>query len=1488
MVISPKWSELNPGDTVDVVVKSVALNIPGNHNLVRTMDHSGRWLLVQGSMGVEADHYVCLGLVIGEIGKKVVVFQNDATFIRPMPPPNADSFGKLVELCCGLGAWSSISGDADLRTIAGVDHNAKWGPLFTELHPGAHFLTGDIADRKVLCDLHDLGAAGAVTAAGISCQPHSRAGDRRGMQDDRAVSLPRAILAGWLLQSPVIILECVQEIAQDKEAMSMLQQACQEGGYHMRQKVLRLQDLWCARRDRWFCVLSALPIGPIQVDDLPSTNMFSTVGTVMPYIRDWPRQDLGQITLGLYELCKFYDFASGGIDNLYIKMDAQMPTSLHSIGNQMYPCACGCRAALSLERMSTHGLFGVLVPMDECFVHENMQRRACRYPHPCELFMLNGGLPSTQFRDNMRLALAGVGQCVSPLQGLWTLAQIRKQCCEFLNLPLIDHVKILETYITKLRGERDALWPPLEIPNAPMLSQHSVAVIWTGDQSRLQVEVDPRDVVANLVSAEATIRAVEPTQIQVTDATGCSMDLQCALGLCTELYLCIPSAQPEVRDAKTSLPCLECPCHEWASGSGLSPTVPFEIELPSSPDTDASTDSGIRCLTSMTQTQLINVVCPKFQPGDRVDIFTDKTITSCERVMVLDNQKEAWGDDEIRRCLARITRDAPVDQQVVMWDPLLMTSCALKNNDCAAHFEVYVSALAVNATVVSAVLCDKHWYPIMWRCDASSALMFTCHSGPEHPVLAHIHGCFCAAKGFPFQPYKQIKPQFEVVSHCGAMVVSFLEHLVWGTPLPGTAQEIALYHSHLRLSFSKALDARCLRPWIWGLGDTSWKGQLESLLREHGVEPKDAPTRAALVIEKLGESTVSKSMTSSQPWRDLKWHANSCLPPFQLIRPGELQAAISRRVASGEDVGRKSQKKIKAKGGGKGKQVSAALDAHGLRVDNGIFQSGNDTPLSQIDLAQLSPQSSGIILVNTADAMPYLKGGKQVSVGAVGMILIDSLPSQVHTPLIPEQVKFPVTCLANAEPLLVEGVMFQLGAIPVRRSTPAVQCTLVALDSCVIRALVFRDMIDMPWEQFREHPMRLILSLIPVLRPCDDPNCQGDCESWHHAEKCALDDPLMEIWHRQWLTHAFTSVPPDRADCFSVHMRLPSCLQIQVQHYSGTNGVFLEPRQVDGKTPSETFQVIWMPKSSFEELRHLKQTTAGVIGIARLGMKMGLRCLSEVAQVVHAEVRPGSSYLPAGRKMHFLMGPFPYGTLKDSIAKALSAMPWSARPLQPVASAKDMRGVMWKIQAISCPPATVVISDCGELVISKLDDPVPFVPQKPAVVATTQTLQLCSQAKGSSQIDPLQVHDPWANHTARRAQGSQAAVPCPIDALEQKLVDAVLSKLPKESMEVDSKDEGMEARVHLLERKVTELHEGQCHLQMSTAENAKQQTLQIQQLQQQGQRLETVVADNVSQISSFQSQFQRQLEQQQTTLDGLFQQQLDRIEDLFSKRPRKE
>ena len=252
----------------------------------------------------------------------------------------------------------------------------------------------------------------------------------------------------------------------------------------------------------------------------------------------------------------------------------------------------------------------------------------------------------------------------------------------------------------------------------------------------------------------------------------------------------------------------------------------------------------------------------------------------------------------------------------------------------------------------------------------------------------------------------------------------------------------------------------------------------------------------------------------------------------------------------------------KGKGKGKSKGHSfAALDPQGLRVDTGIF-CGADASVAQMEVSQIGPGASGIVLMTLATAGPYLRSGKQITTGALGLILIDCTPEQVQTSLIAEPVKFPATCLANEEPLLIEGVLFQLGAIPIRRTPPTAQCQLITMDSCVVRILVFRDMIEGGWDVFCEHPMQFVFRKIPLLRPCSDPACDSHCESWHPAEKCNLPDPIMELWNKQYFSHAFTTVSPDKADCFSVHIRLPSCLQTQIQHYSGNGGVFLEPETI--------------------------------------------------------------------------------------------------------------------------------------------------------------------------------------------------------------------------------------------------------------------------------------------------------------------------------------
>ena len=186
--------------------------------------------------------------------------------------------------------------------------------------------------------------------------------------------------------------------------------------------------------------------------------------------------------------------------------------------------------------------------------------------------------------------------------------------------------------------------------------------------------------------------------------------------------------------------------------------------------------------------------------------------------------------------------------------------------------------------------------------------------------------------------------------------------------------------------------------------------------------------------------------------------------------------------------------------------------------------------------------------------------------------------------------------------------------------------------------------------------------------------------------------------------------------------------------------------------------------------------------------------------------------------------------------------------------------------------------------ISRLDEQAPVPQVRPAVVASNKTLQLCTNVVPQAKVDTLQLHDPWEDaHKKRSAGGPAPGLPDPVVALEQKVVESVLAKLPKANMEVDSaaNEDAMIARVDLLERKVNELHDGQCRIQAVVTEQGKQHGHQIQ-------RLETAVTDNVAKLGSFQNQVQKQLEQQQSQLDGLFKQQMEKLEDLLAKKARRE
>lgn len=639
-----------------------------------------------------------------------------------------------------------------------------------------------------------------------------------------------------------------------------------------------------------------------------------------------------------------------------------------------------------------------------------------------------------------------------------------------------------------------------------------------------------------------------------------------------------------------------------------------------------------------------------------------------------------------------------------------------------------------------------------------------------------------------------------------------------------------------------------------------------------------------MLQDKLGTSALAKAMQSPAPWRELKWLANSQTPAIQIVKPAELQQAIDRRVQQGGVIGSRAQKKQqKGKSGGKGQPRSQCVDPSFLRLEKGVFECGDNVPLCQLDIGQIGPAASGVVLCTKAQAAPYLKGNRCITVGGLALIIVDGPEAMPSTSLIAEHVRVPVVCLANSEPALVDGTMFQLGNLPVRRAEVTTKLDLITVSSCVVKIMIFKDQTDIPWQQVIAHPLRHVFSRIPVLQRCGDSECDASCEAWHPSEGCQLQDPILELWGRQFIQLNFQTTSPEKADVYQVHVRVPKILQMQLQTYSGVGGVFLEPRGEDGKKPSDLFEVIWMPRISFDALQVLKQTTPGVTGLARLGSKYGLRCVASQASAVHSAVKPDSAYLPGGKKQLYLLGPVPFGTIKSSISTMLANIGWQARAVHVVPAAAHANGVMWKIQSIEPPAKTLISTAQGDILITKIAEPQTSSAPSTNVIAAAPTLQLCTGSR-STNIDPLQEFDPWAlsarvnGPPAKPAPSLQASDP--VEHLQQQVIDAVMAKLPK-SMELDGESNRVETRMASLEKQVQDLHVGQASLAAAVSEQSATHQNQIAQLHSQTTQLESAVQEHSSHLAGFQVQFQAQLDKQQHCLDSMFTRQMAEFKDML-------
>lgn len=406
-------SNLKGDDRTTMLVEVLAFDKDQHNHIMRSAIY-GQIFALNGKLQDDVSVYLIIGAkIVSTNPKRMEIDQHTA--VCPRPPIRLTDIPKVIELCAGIGCLGVGLKHAGFEVLLLNDISKPISDLSQQLHQ-CQVVTGDVCNDLTMAEVCRAVPFSCSVAAGVSCQPYSRLGDKRAKLDPRARTLPCVLRASLLMRHAVIILECVDEASKCEWVQTVLQTFQKLTGYHVHQDIEQLSNVWPAKRNRWWCVLSHPMLGKIKWSNLPKVNPSPLVSHVIDKFMECTDEELKKIELDTYEL---RHFDQQGFQNNLVPLHGKMATSLHSIGNQFTGCPCQCRSHPFTSDRISNGLHSLLVriPGENRVAGESFPRH--RYMHPCELALLNGIFPDLPWGENMKLALAGLGQLASPIQSCW-------------------------------------------------------------------------------------------------------------------------------------------------------------------------------------------------------------------------------------------------------------------------------------------------------------------------------------------------------------------------------------------------------------------------------------------------------------------------------------------------------------------------------------------------------------------------------------------------------------------------------------------------------------------------------------------------------------------------------------------------------------------------------------------------------------------------------------------------------------------------------------------------------------------------------------------------------------------------------------------------------------------------------------------------------------------------------------------------------------
>ena len=261
------------------------------------------------------------------------------------------------------------------------------------------------------------------------------------------------------------------------------------------------------------------------------------------------------------------------------------------------------------------------------------------------------------------------------------------------------------------------------------------------------------------------------------------------------------------------------------------------------------------------------------------------------------------------------------------------------------------------------------------------------------------------------------------------------------------------------------------------------------------------------------------------------------------------------------------------------------------------------------------------------NSLPYLQEGKTISVDPLLLLTVGQIANP-QTSLRTVQVEIPATYLGTGEPILLRCTGVQLGDADACEKEEKDLPQVTTIPTVVLRLHWFRDESWVEWSEVVRRPVRSLVEALPILQICRDKSCETTCQFFHPSvEEQGLDSTLVDMWSWRWCSLDGKKSKSIDADVFQLFIRCPESLLDNLLQRSGENGLYWEPRKNEGLGPHPSYALIWLTGSSLKHAQHIVRSDEHVIGLARLGIRYGLRTLEKDSAVVHSQYCPDKPFL---------------------------------------------------------------------------------------------------------------------------------------------------------------------------------------------------------------------------------------------------------------------